>query len=69
MEKAPKTAEIQPVSESNFQIMKFRLHHSLLGARPHFFRSVFPQPVKRAPELKVNAITQAEFLTLLRSKS
>jgi len=31
MEKDPKTAEIQPVSESNFQIMKFRLHHSLLA--------------------------------------
>ena len=48
MEKDRKTAENQPVSEINFQIMKFRLYHSLQGgARPHFFRSVFPRPVRR----------------------
>jgi hypothetical protein len=37
MEKAPKTAENQHVSESNFQMMKFRLHHSLLGGDTPLF--------------------------------
>ena len=37
MGKDPKTAENQPVSESNFQMMKFKLHHSLLGGETPLF--------------------------------
>jgi hypothetical protein len=37
MGKDLKTAENQPVSESNFQMMKFRLHHSLLGGETPLF--------------------------------
>ena len=38
MEKDFKTAEKQPASESNFQMMKFRLYDSLLGGKdPTFF--------------------------------
>jgi hypothetical protein len=37
MEKDFKTAEKQPASESNFQMMKFRLHHSLLGGDTPLF--------------------------------
>jgi hypothetical protein len=47
MGKDPKTAENQPVRESNFQMMKFRLLHSLMGGETLFFRSVFPQPAMR----------------------
>jgi hypothetical protein len=37
MGKDPKTAENQPVRESNFQMMKFKLHHSLLGGETPLF--------------------------------
>jgi hypothetical protein len=37
MEKDRKTAENKPESESNFQIMKFRLRHSLPGGETSLF--------------------------------
>jgi hypothetical protein len=37
MGKDLKTAENQPVNKSNFQMMKFRLHHSLLGGETPLF--------------------------------
>jgi hypothetical protein len=37
MEKDLKTAENQTESESNFKMMKFRLHHSLLGGETPLF--------------------------------